>query len=187
MTDQINGYDVIHSDYDKCTLAAKDVTHGSVWISTFNEDQGPDDQAVAVKKKDLANVLRKIAEVAGVEMLILEKPKATLGRPVKASPSLSTRGHIGLSGGFNMTAMVSPLQALNLIWEMATAVGQVKNDDVDQQEIAKLIDELTKLGSATRRTIAAHLLRRGYRVDPSQEKPMLSSIQACNEFAGSTQ
>lgn len=144
---------------------------------------------VRVYKNQIPELLRAIAEISGVEVLILARPNG-LAAPrklnVSANPEVS--GRIQLDVNFNYSERLSPNQTAELIWDLATAAAKAQTR-VDETEVAALAEvlPLNSLNSFQALQVARDVVKLGYRKDPSKRvaEEGIHGFNSLPEVAGS--
>ncbi|MEU4534392.1 hypothetical protein AB0G15_05960 [Streptosporangium sp. NPDC023825] len=176
-------YTTIYTDKDGDWLGLQE--DGSMVVfRTVDIDDEDEYGVVSIEKKDIPEVLRKIAELAGVDVLILKKPAVTPARqPLNVGTNLSTSNMIMLDAGFDFAHRYSIEATLELIWKLAEAVAKVGTAP-DEVSVRTLKADMHVAGiiTPTPTADATKLIALGYRKDPDAATVVRPGIHAFNHL-----
>lgn len=129
-----------------------------------------DDNEVRVPKEGLAALLRRIAEHAGIDVLILEMPASRLStRKLIVSSNPAVTDKVSLDAGFNYAERIPIPEVARLIWDLAEATAKI-SEYVDDTIVRKFAADMHTSGMVIVNAMetAKHMIRLGYQ---KQELP----------------
>lgn len=179
------GHTKLHTDRDGDYLSLEN-SGGTNYLTLHASTT---DQCVRVEDSEIPELLCRIAEAAGVEVLVLPKPRTptfTLGRP-DVSVAATDPHLIQIDQGLNFALRVSTGSALDLIWRIAEQIAK-SSSEPRLADVSALVADLRQAGLLVNSsTSAKKLLQSGYRKDASRvakSGPLCHTFNALPEVAG---